>query len=197
MINKKIIYLSVFIFILLSSVASASSFNAKPGMRIPLEMKQLTITTDKTILPDWTPQYAQYELYNPIGDKVFVKDKRLMSVTKEESRLLGSTEWTITDSAGTVEIPAFAETGNWQLKVKIHDEGNILFGENAKQYSLRTIYISDATFSEDLLAPLHFTFSVPAIGDICLSTPDIIYVVFIILLLIIAVIYFLVPNKKK
>lgn len=114
----------------------------KPGDRVPLQINRMTITTDTTILPDWKPAYVRYELYDSVGNRVYFVDKQVNSLSKQDiGWLKGHTEWHVTDTAGHMEIPAFAKEGEWKLKATFHDEGHFIFGQNTKTYTLRTIKV--------------------------------------------------------
>lgn len=162
-----------------SDVTTQTTFNdAKPGTVIPLKLENFEMQTDTPILADWKPTHVQWYLTGPSGTVAY-KKSALTSIKQISGNDLGKAKWRINQDDGTWKIPAFAEPGTWKVKIKLIDKGlfdtGVLHGES--QHNIHTIYVSEGSIFDSLMAPIHFYWNMGFIGEIGFSTPDIIIMI--------------------
>jgi len=176
--------------------SSATAIHSKPGQSIPLVLTNYQMETDTPILPDWTPKTIRWKLVNPQGEVVAFKDDSLDSVKKVGSSLFsGSTTYKVSCNSGTMKIPAFAESGTWQLKATFYDKGFLTTSETTE--TIRPVEISEGTTTENLVSPMYFPFEIPFIGAYCIEIQLIVLIGTIVLMPVLFLIYLETRGGKK
>ena len=136
---------------LLSFFAVATE-QAVPGTRIPLQLHDFEFKVMTPLLPiDWFPTHVRWILYNPYGKEIYFVDGRLSSVTLVDKGYEGAVYysiWKVSADSGYLKIPAFAQPGEWVLKVKFYKSGNAM--------TLYTIPVTTGSIFDSLSAPLYF-----------------------------------------
>ena len=99
---------------------------AIPGSRIPLTLDNYQFKTSTPIFPfDWKPTHIRWLLQNPTGETVYFLESTIdhVHIIKQGYDGLNHyTIWGITENTGYIQIPAFAQPGNWKLKATFYDK---------------------------------------------------------------------------
>lgn len=175
----------------------ASAFQGKPGTVMPLTLKNFKLTTDTPILPDWKPSRIRWQLIDPSGDVNYFVDDQLDSVTSPGGLpIFGATTWTINENTGTMKMPAFATPGEWKMNALFYDKQFIFL--NKVGVDTYTIQVSEGSMSDNLMAPLTTTFSIPLLGDYAIGV-DLIYLIAIVIILPMLLLSFIAlkPGRRK
>lgn len=179
---------------------TAMAYYAVPGSRIPLVLDGYRYKTSTLIFPvNWKPTHVRWLLVDPYGDTVYWKDSPLDSVSVADSGYEGAyhyTVWNISENTGFMQIPAFAEEGEWKLKIKLYDKFLIVNIEDRK--TIYTIPVKRESFFDDLNAPIYFVIPLskwiplPNIRDIPVAINFTLFVtcILLIVLLIIGILIF-------
>jgi len=159
MVTKKVILNVGVSLIIISSLSSIVLADAVPGTRIPLQLNEYELKTTMDILPiEWKPTHIRWILCDPSGKEIYFVENQLDSVKVKESGYEGTTHytvWQITEDTGTMQIPAFAQAGEWTVKAMFYDS---LLSIKLHKYTgvLYTIPVKQSSFLDNLNAPLYF-----------------------------------------
>ena len=176
---------------------------AIPGSRIPLTLDNYQFKTTTLIFPlDWKPTHIRWLLQNPYGETVYFVESTIDQVSiirQGYEGLYHYTIWGITENTGYIQIPAFAEPGNWKLKATFYDK---LFGFDFRKDTdtLYQIPVTTGTIFDNLNAPIYFIIDLPLIPanaiQINLGLLVSIVLLFVFLAIMIATIKKLKPSKS-
>jgi len=177
------------------------AYYAVPGSRIPLVLDNYQFRTSTVIYPrDWMPTHIRWILKNPYGETVYFKESSIDKIGIVDSGYDGIyhyTDWVICENTGFMQIPAFAEEGEWTLKAQFY---NTAFGFEIHKdtETLYTIPVHRESFLDDLNAPIYFVIPLskwiplPNIRDIPVAINFALFVtcILLIILLIIGILIF-------
>jgi len=184
-----IVFLSFIMLISCSSIASAQF--AKSGAMIPCKMTNYQFKTTTLLLPlDWKPTNMRWQLRDPSGKVVYWIDTPIDSVSTVSSGYEGInhyTVWSVTDDSGFIKVPAFAQDGEWTLTARFYDKLFGIWDFRQDTDKLYDVTVKDSQPWDSLNAPIYWSFDIPIIGDMAFATPDLIYMVGIIIGLIILI----------
>jgi len=185
--------------LLILLLPTAIAYYAVPGSRIPLVLDGYRYKTSTLIFPaDWKPTHVKWLLVDPYGDTVYWKDSPLDSVSVADSGYDGIyhyTVWEISENTGFMQIPAFAEEGEWKLKIKLYDRFLIVNIEDRK--TIYTIPVKRESFLDDLNAPIYFIVPMPLMEDIPVAINFTLFVCGILILILLVVGILILREVKK
>jgi hypothetical protein len=200
-----IIILAISMISLFAGTASAVNINnAKPGSIIPLTISGYEMTTTGLIItPSWRPALIKWYLIDPQGNTKNMVGSTIDTVTQTGSGFNSAT-WSITDNAGTMKMPAFAQKGTWILRGRIYDINKVFIFQfsNKAEFTAAVIEVGDASFIENLYGPLYWYTNLGGnmlTGDMefAFGTPDVIILLLAAIIIVIISINVVALRRRK
>jgi hypothetical protein len=188
---RVLVLISLLGITLLSGLATA--FPAKPGTRCPLVLNNYPITTDTLILPDWKPSRIRWNLINPHGQIVSFVDANINQIGQGGGWSPGTTTWLVTTNSGFMEIPAFAEQGEYRMNAMFYDKFFIFMSQTGAD--IYSINVGEGSVVESLNAPVSYILGVPILGDFCITVEVVYLIAFVVLIPLLLLI--VITLKKK
>ena len=160
-----------------------------PGSKIPLVLDNYRFRTSTLLFPaDWKPTHVRWLLKDPSGKTVYWKDSQLDTVRQVGSGYEGAyhyTDWEVSENSGFIQIPAFAQEGEWKLQAQFYDVF-IGFKIHKDTETLYSIPVQRESFMDDLNAPIYLIIPIPLLEDVPVSIDFPLFVaLFLVLILFI------------
>ena len=176
------------------------AYYAVPGSRIPLVLDNYQFRTSTPLFPaDWKPTHVRWLLKDPSGKTVYWKDSQLDSVKQVGSGYEGIyhyTDWEVSENSGFMQIPAFAQEGEWKLQAQFYDVF-IGFKVHKDTETLYSIPVHRESFLDDLNAPIYFIIPMPLMEDIPVSINFSLFVCGILTLILLVIGILILREVKR